>query len=551
MTAKVDGLPRWTWRRVGQRKQVEWSKQPWSHRGVPIQPRRLRRGGVSLYGEAVHGAPSAQGEAGRPPGAVPPSCDVVLDTFPYVDDALIYNARSLNNAHAMAWGEAEGRALLHAVWIAPKDGSAPGWLRYRTFDPVTLSWGPGSDSPQICPDNRRIDPTVTLKYPVVSPNLEGRMRVGWLQVDASSPDGDANVVCQTTTTLEGDFQGAKQFWKSKRSVVASKSFGPGQGSWRYLTGASAGMVTWYGLSETAPDPSKAETLESKYARGFVTRASASGVQARHFPVRLAYYDGVAGEQTEVASDPTVARSADGHWMVMVWEERKANATGQAREKRLMYVVGHEVAGSGWGYHGPYVMRSVGGVEVTGGDPSALVTSRGIYVTYQGITGGIFLVRRPLGRDNDRWDRVRSRQGRGYLGFGWFPNISGHEGQRRDAVAVVYERAPAHDPDPKDKEDPTSFSDKRAHTIELVFVEGSDAALAVTGHRNLGSAEHDASLDRYQMAAQVVVGPMSAGPGYLPVDVMWMDVDVTALDPADHHFRLMHRRYRFGGPCVPL
>jgi hypothetical protein len=85
-------------------------------------------------------------------------------------------------------------------------------------------------------------------------------------------------------------------------------------------------------------------------------------------------------------------------------------------------------------------------------------------------------------------------------------------------------------------------------VALAFVHapefGSLKVYALSGTRNLASAEVDQSPERFQLSPTVVIGPEDIGLDYLPVDVIWFDVDEEGGTS-----RLLHRRYAFDGDPI--
>jgi len=257
---------------------------------------------------------------------------------------------------------------------------------------------------------------------------------------------------------------------------------------------------------------------------------------------------------ERSSDPSVGTSPDGSTVVTAWEELTVDETvpGGAGRTVSLWV---KLVKAGVTY-GRWAMTYAGDV-LQGGDVSVWVSSEWMYVAFQGKDGGIFVYRashalaavgaaptwEPLGTAlSPKFPQA------GYLDVGWLPNLVGVGVLGVDYLAVVWERT----------------------TDELKFNPGKVAALAFVRSDGAGfvvegavitmelSGEAYGTDRRFQMSPAVAIGDPSTLwlLGYLPVDVMWMEVTsggrLPVPGPKDYYdftVVLTHRRYAWGGACI--
>jgi hypothetical protein len=283
-----------------------------------------------------------------------------------------------------------------------------------------------------------------------------------------------------------------------------------------------------------------EDERSQFACTFFDRAFMSVEGDRDLAVFLdasgwSTEKGITADRT---SDPSVAATADGT-VLTAWEERTFPG---ARPQTALLV---KVRRALWVY-GPSEMTHAGSV-LEGGDVSVWLSATWMYVAFQGKTGGIYVYRsvlpaavgspfvwEPLGVLTDPAGVA------GYIDIGYLPNLVGTTVDGVDYLAVVWERT-----------DPP-LTDNSGKLAALAFLRSDAAGFVIEGTpttMNLGKAYGEF---RFQLSPAASIGDADAWAelGYLPVDVMWMEVVAEKAGALlSHTVTLMHRRYQWGGPCV--
>jgi hypothetical protein len=466
------------------------------------------------------------------------SCDRVLERYSTTSDDL-YRHRAASNGRSVAWKPLQVLAApnlspllgrLHAVWMT--EGLAS--VVVGSFDEFTGTWATTA-SALSCAEPL----TPELSCPNLSPDIDGSMYVAWLETGLAA---NAYSVCGTNIDALLDFSG------SPRDVAWDLGPLPSDRSARYLSTAAGPGGAALALTEALNN-------SGEEARGY-------DVSWGEVSSSMVYFDLYGPDPTDRTSDPSVATSPDGSITVYVWEEYPDTPyiPGVPPGQHLMFlVINRNALEAETGrplVQGPFRVRRESrlavntGVEVQGGDPSVAVTDQAIYVAHQGPGGGAYLLRTPrsallqgLASGTVLWEPVLASLGGlsedGYIGPGWFPNVSARTmSDGDDLVAVVWEHSEA-----------LTFMDNETKHIELAFVHSEfsgSAGFWISGTRSLSNASVDASILRFQLAPGVVIGPDDIGLGYVPVDVLWMDVNV---DPTAEVAYLKHRRYSFDGMCV--
>jgi hypothetical protein len=457
--------------------------------------------------------------------------DLVLETYAETSDAL-YRYRAVNNGRSAGWrrppltapAPGVGTLGLHAVWMT--DGLVS--LKVGAFDEALFRWQT-SESSSLCEAG-------ALPFcPTLSPEADGRLFVSWLE---EQPADNTYRVCSVWVSWPGDLVSASP-------VVTWEIPPPGPGfGIRYLASSSSTDGEPMVVTRFIESPTSGRTaLEWEHPTGELAGT-------------LAYFVDHPPLATAATRDPSVSTSPDGMVTVYAWEEQPTEAVGgkggapgayimlKVVDRRIRLVwTGEPVV------YGPFPAHLGRESYLLGGEPSVCVTDNQVHLVWQGLEGGVHLARAPMRAVGDAWSASVPWHAvatgtfrlvdRGYLGPGWLPHVSARTlANGDDVVAVVWEHTEG------------KLQNNDSKRVELAFVQapefGGPKLYELSGTRSLASAEVDQSPVRFQLSPTVVIGPEDIGLDYVPVDVIWFDVDKT---PGSEQARLLHRRYAFDGDPI--
>ena len=445
-------------------------------------------------------------------------------------DLLVYGVRAVNNGRSATWGSYLG-APGGAPGLLTTFVDAAGALALGEFDGGAFSWSPkagprtgyGGASFEAYNPNVCVDPG------------SGFVHLAWLERTTVGMPLEVVVVLESEVSAAGAVPGLMA-WRTQVAGVAlvlpvAFDSEPEAGL-KYLTFDRGAGVSHFGC--TFYDYGLPEAVTDNLA---------------------VFLDGPTWSKERSAaadrsSDPSVATSPDGSTVMTAWEERVLDA--DLRPTTSLWV---KVVKSGVTY-GPWQM-TYGGVVLQGGDVSLWLSATWMYVAFQGKEGGIFVYRaahdlaavglapvwEPLGELMSPGVPPATPQA-GYIDVGWLANLVGTSVLGVDHLAVVWElssRELIYNP---------------AKVVALAFLRSDGAGFAVEGSvvtMELSGEVYGTDF-RFQMSPAVAMGDPSTLwlLGYLPVDVMWMEVTSSGRLPGDlYDFSvvLTHRRYAWGGTCI--
>lgn len=468
------------------------------------------------------GAPRSRGggSAGGGKGG-PDACTREVYTWPSFDASspdVVYSYRAVNNGHAAVWGlHFSGGWLVRGLLTAFVDGA--GELALGAFDSASKVWSvyPGPGAPKVIGGWEAYTPTLSVDA------VRGTTHLAWLEHAGGPVPLDVVIVFESTVFGEGTWLGTGLVGIALvlASVWDPKTLVPVPAGLKYLSYAKG-------------------DLDAYFACTYFDETDIVAPNDRDLAVFLDGSDWRTekGAVSDRSSDPSVAVCLPGgvapYAVLSAWEERDNTGAFPITSPWVKLVR------SGVSY-GPSQMTQ-GGRALVGGDPSVWGSSTWLYVAFQGSSGGIYVFRSPypVGVGTSFvWEPLGVFGG--YIDDGFLPNLVGTTVDGVDYLAVVWELTELE------------FTNNAGKLAALAFLRSDAAGFVIEGTpttMNLGKVY---GALRFQLSPAASIGDAYAWAelGYLPVDVMWVEVVAEEVsDPVERYtVTLMHRRYEWGGPCI--